>query len=75
MNDKKESGWEKFSRAMELIGESCSEIVTDALKTGKHSRCVSIESNNGTVNITGDIKVLRINGRLIRLPSEVMKGK
>jgi hypothetical protein len=75
MDNNNFSGWEKFSKAMEMIGESCSEIVSDAFKTGKFSKCVSTEMTNGDVVINGDIKSLRVNGRLIRLPPEVMKGK
>ena len=61
---KNKYGWDKLSHAMEQMSEAVSEIGSGLFSSSTE---LNIESTNGHVEITGDIKSLKINGKTIRV--------
>lgn len=59
--------WEDFNRLMDQLPGVINE-------SGGIDGTTIVRSNNGHVELKGKFKSLKINGRTIRIPKEVLEG-
>lgn len=63
--------WDKLWACFDKTMDALPDAIDEAVRGGG----VFVNGNGGNIVIKGRVKSLRINGRLIRLPDEVMRGK
>lgn len=66
--------FDKFFKRLDFAFEAFPEAIEEAAVGGVPGSIVMV-CKNGDVTLTGRIKSLRINGKLIRVPGGVLEGK
>ena len=62
--------WKQFDRTMEMLPDA----VSDAVSSG-HAGVRQVIVKDGHVVMNGNFKSIRINGREIRIPKEIMEER